>query len=528
MALIYRSIFTAPVAGGVASVEAESIAWIREKVNDPEMETGVEFIALDGFEVRQRIVEDDALPLRAVRMSLYEDRDRQDGLRIRTTVTAWDSQDSDQTTVWVDVDRWLSDAGAHLWVPNAPRVVGRILRHIPEDADRFGVGSDVTRVARDDASAFLEALMRPDRALPIVVVTRDARGGESWEHAEARANSLGHSLAGVARVAQLMEGAATELSKAMMETVGRGYDVHSGAIRIYLPGFGGAGDWPGRHRIVLHHNVSGRSVQALLARVAGPVHRRASEIAPPAVWRSTVRAQLRPTSLDIDYVELIEQENEDLGTRAEEAQARVSDLEQENVEHLRSIDSLTRRLRYLESRNPLDTPADETALEVEPMDFPSDALRRARSELPHIVLPSHLDDSATALDEATSDESWAQKIWRALSALDAYGRAKARDGFSGDFFEYCRRGEGDIIPQAWIAMHESETTENNPKYRRLRTLPVDSGVHPAGEVFMGSHIKIEQGGYPCPRIHFVDDTSGETGKVHVGWLGDHLENASKT
>jgi hypothetical protein len=28
-------------------------------------------------------------------------------------------------------------------------------------------------------------------------------------------------------------------------------------------------------------------------------------------------------------------------------------------------------------------------------------------------------------------------------------------------------------------------------------------------------------------MHFYDDTDGPTGKVHVGWLGPHLDSKSK-
>jgi hypothetical protein len=45
---------------------------------------------------------------------------------------------------------------------------------------------------------------------------------------------------------------------------------------------------------------------------------------------------------------------------------------------------------------------------------------------------------------------------------------------------------------------------------------------------MEEHIKIEQGGSPCPRIHFYDDTRGSTGRIHVGWFGDHLDSAAKS
>jgi hypothetical protein len=45
---------------------------------------------------------------------------------------------------------------------------------------------------------------------------------------------------------------------------------------------------------------------------------------------------------------------------------------------------------------------------------------------------------------------------------------------------------------------------------------------------MEEHIRIEQGGSPSPRIHYYDDTRGVTGKIHVGWFGDHLDSRAKT
>lgn len=76
-------------------------------------------------------------------------------------------------------------------------------------------------------------------------------------------------------------------------------------------------------------------------------------------------------------------------------------------------------------------------------------------------------------------------------------------------------------------MHESQTTQQNDRFRAERTFRVPHDVEASGECYMGAHIKLRKGGQPAPRIHFYDDTAGETGKIHVGWYGDHLTN-SKT
>ena len=75
-------------------------------------------------------------------------------------------------------------------------------------------------------------------------------------------------------------------------------------------------------------------------------------------------------------------------------------------------------------------------------------------------------------------------------------------------------------------MKESETTDQNSRFRGLRTFEVDETVAPSGSIYMPAHIKLEKGGSPSPRIHFHDDTDGATAKIHVGWFGPHRNNKS--
>lgn len=89
-------------------------------------------------------------------------------------------------------------------------------------------------------------------------------------------------------------------------------------------------------------------------------------------------------------------------------------------------------------------------------------------------------------------------------------------------------GGADAIPVTMVALRESETTDNDPSFRRLRTLPIDPAVCGESSVYMPAHIKIVPGGSPAPRIYFHDDTSGATGKIHIGYFGDHLDNNAKS
>lgn len=87
---------------------------------------------------------------------------------------------------------------------------------------------------------------------------------------------------------------------------------------------------------------------------------------------------------------------------------------------------------------------------------------------------------------------------------------------------------GDVVlPTRWVGLHESVLVRTNQRFRALRTLPVAEEAVAEGRIYMESHIRIELGGTPCPRIHFYDDTNGVTRKIHVGWFGDHLDSFAK-
>ena len=81
------------------------------------------------------------------------------------------------------------------------------------------------------------------------------------------------------------------------------------------------------------------------------------------------------------------------------------------------------------------------------------------------------------------------------------------------------------MPGAWIALKESSTIDNRPDLRRARTFVVPIKVEHDGLSYMAAHVKITPGGVPAPRLHFHDDTGGATGKIYIGYLGEHLHTA---
>jgi len=195
----------------------------------------------------------------------------------------------------------------------------------------------------------------------------------------------------------------------------------------------------------------------------------------------------------------------------------------------RENDDLRRRVVWLERRllelgAPPDPTPDEDA-RFDP-DFCGDVPAEVAGRLSGVEFPEsqwpYADELATHVSA-----SWAKRAWRAFKAMDSYAAAEADGSFEGNFRDYCDEGRPGAIPVTWIALSESESTDRNVRFRGLRTLPLDPAVRGDKQIYMPAHIKIEQGGYPSPRIHFHDDTGGATGKVHVGYFGVHLDNKSK-
>lgn len=127
------------------------------------------------------------------------------------------------------------------------------------------------------------------------------------------------------------------------------------------------------------------------------------------------------------------------------------------------------------------------------------------------------------LDQHLRSGVWAAKMWSALRAMDSYAEFRIDREYAGDFLRFCDDPPlGAIGFMAnRVAMKESESTDNNRIARKARTFRVPEGVSGDRSAYMPAHIKIDKGGHPAPRIHFLDDTAS-SGKVIVGYIGRHL------
>ena len=140
-----------------------------------------------------------------------------------------------------------------------------------------------------------------------------------------------------------------------------------------------------------------------------------------------------------------------------------------------------------------------------------------------IVIPQHVLNTAIEdLGNTEHSQQFGKKIYRALGSLSA----SPGPGL-GSYHHWCIDG---LDPYSWSekdhACKESERVENNEELRKYRYFVVDEAVNSSGEIYMGAHMKISSKGL-APRIYFHDDRNGQTGKIHIGYIGRHLPTSRR-
>jgi hypothetical protein len=222
--------------------------------------------------------------------------------------------------------------------------------------------------------------------------------------------------------------------------------------------------------------------------------------------------------------------------RATELSQRLNDAglnldrawdEQDQV--LTELDAAHSRLRFLERafRERGEIPVGEPQPDDDWLpDSCVEALEAGRELLPFLVFTCG-DDSAQELDRHPKQRLWAKKIWSCMRAMNDYARAKAEGRFSGDLARYREDPPPDAVPLICdYTAKESESTGSNPVTRGARTFAISRDVAPDGQIYMEAHVKIDRVGSHAPRIHLIDDTSGSTQRLHVGYVGPHLPTST--
>lgn len=149
------------------------------------------------------------------------------------------------------------------------------------------------------------------------------------------------------------------------------------------------------------------------------------------------------------------------------------------------------------------------------------------AKLKYISFGDAVEDGIRKLSGHALDRVWVQRTWESLLALEDYARLKQEHGTDElpHFLSYLTSSvPGRIIPRPRYSSSESPTVMNNIRMRKTRIFRVPVQIDKSGYVLMEAHIRIGSGSHPAPRMHFLDDTTGKTGKIHVGYIGPHLKN----
>ncbi len=186
------------------------------------------------------------------------------------------------------------------------------------------------------------------------------------------------------------------------------------------------------------------------------------------------------------------------------------------------------RVRHLSRELAKAQSADvEWAPEPDPVDTPPLSFAELLDRIAEFEHLEFTGDEKPTLDLDDHDSAdWAIATWGYLRVLDEYCEKRSNGKFDGSIGEYIRstpKGSASIPPGSY-APDETSDLFNNPKFRRLRQLPVPPEVEPRGYEFMGEHIKIAAYKTVSPRMHILN-RAAKHGRIYVGYIGRHLDNS---
>ncbi len=491
----------------------------------------------------------------AIRLQLREDNPE---ATWRTTITA---VDLDRVSALISVALEFFPNGDGPLVPRRPRLVRDLVRDLEPVDGPARLTLEAIGVHAADVDPLIELLCDPERRMPLIVLARPDRPNPVWNK---RTNEAMPKCAGAASLYMLEDRDAVD---AFRKAIGEHHRVASGSIRMYLPKVDPA--WPPdspRHRFLTMARMVDPSDHVWNG-LASTVERLSTEAPVPQALRDlsfpdigTRGRQERQDALATDRTSdrlAILQKNvtelEELLTEADEElkeSARTADLsartiasleerlhaageraDEDTEEVLRALDDVERaraEADLLRSRLRIAGRYDETVVAEQPRGVP-DSFEGLWKRLPDLdsILVTADKTTALGLDEADRARVWAAKAWNGLRALNSYARA-AREGFNGGFYQYCNSDRPGTVnwPRKQIAMVESSRTMHTWGSERIFQVPAE--VSSSGHMEMQAHLKLDSKGSTSPRIYFMDDTKGPTGKVIVGYVGPHLTNTKTT
>lgn len=519
MSVLYRAVWTDAMTSGQTGVIDElrrcTGAWVQETSEPSPLVEGQSELEVSQGRLRQ-------VDYRPVSADAFE-------------VTVSDQKPGD-ASVWTTIIRVVAgDSGVHTLVENRmesddltlrvsvgrPKVVHELLK----TARKPTLGSSALLTESQAVPAagitiLTEILGASGRTLPVIVCSEPSGNHDgSWLR---WADKIATRTEGVAVVITLDEDAVTAFKEEMGELA-----VWGGGIRVYAPVSVTPDSDGWRHRYYLRTRLE-EANQSTIDRIVYSVAQLSTRRRIPGIFRVFgEQVGLPADALDgmIPASDLAAA-REQWEFERDLALAQHSELEKELA---KAIGHLARLKEELISRGLGDilwgTQHEVSASIPDEVQDASDAVLAAQMYLSKwLTLPDTAPRELDDIDTAPNAFAWGNTTWRGLRALAAYAEDRANGWSKGGFWEWCAEGQllGWPATTKKLSMSESETVQNSDKLSRTRIFKVDTDVDPSGEITMLAHLKIsEGGGNLAPRVYFHDDTSGPTGKVHVGLVGPH-------
>ena len=220
----------------------------------------------------------------------------------------------------------------------------------------------------------------------------------------------------------------------------------------------------------------------------------------------------------VEKSERLSKEAETLQKQLDQAQAKVQSAEAERLIAQENLE-----VQFAQFSGKTKAESDGSTKAPDTVETFAALVEAAREHLDHIELPASAERELDALDQALEAGFWAQDAWLGLRALDEYARNVG--DFSGGFWEWCNHGDAQHrwpASQKKLALKESDAVKHSRDLSRTREFEVSTELQSSGRLVMHAHLKVaEGGGQNIPRIYFYDDAKGDTGKVHIGFIGPH-------
>lgn len=394
--------------------------------------------------------------------------------------------------------------------PSRPRVVRDVLAALSAEADGVPLADSAEAVDEAALDDFIKLLVKENRRLPIVAISRDEIGVTQIDPALAA-----DRLSGASHVRILESGASWELTRRL----GKPWSVYNRAVRVYFPGVGEDDD-PYRHPLsLISSSRSGDQVlKWLCTRVLPAGFRDADQDA--RFWRIGLLRQSAPATSDAgvpgetaEDLEILRSERDEARRDAENAEALMyeanrlrADAESERDRIKDELDTIREGLRALPTGTTQEGVGPQEVLPlVKGTLSVADALNLVERLFPGRI---------TVLPSARVSANQSEGFRFPEQALDLLWK------LATDYWAKLAGGEGDVEARKVFgrayAAKESQVLSTNG--RRSRTF-----TWSGEDIFMEKHLKIgrKESDAETFRVHF--HWAAEQKRIIVGHCGPHID-----